>query len=47
MSVAENLRSLAERYVNNPEPLINAVRLEPGPSGRFLVVIMLEIADIL
>ena len=47
MSVTESLRCLASRYINNPESLINGVRLEPGPSGRFQVVIMLEIANIL
>ena len=47
MTVTESLRRLAGRYVDNPESLVNEVRLEPGPSGRFLVIIMLETADIL
>ncbi|KAH9965574.1 hypothetical protein BJV74DRAFT_869963 [Russula compacta] len=47
LSAMESLRRLAGLYVNNPESLVNAVRLEPGPSRRFQVVIMLEIADIL
>jgi len=47
MTVTESLRRLAGRYVDNPESLVNAVRLEPGSSGRFLVIIMLETADIL
>lgn len=47
MSVPERLRRLAERYVNNPESLVNGVHLEPGPSGRFQVVITIDIGDIL
>ena len=47
MPVLDGLRRLAERYLNNPESLINAVRFEYGPSGRSQVVIMLELADIL
>jgi len=47
MSVTDSLRHLAGRYVNNPQSLVNAIRLEPGPSGRFQVVIIVEIAGIL
>ena len=47
MSVPERLRRLAGRYVNDPESLVNGVHLEPGPSGRFQVVITIEIGDIL
>jgi len=47
MPVTEGLRHLARRYVNNPESLVNAVRLEPGPSGRVQVMIMIEIAEVL
>ena len=47
ISVTESLRRIASRYINNPESLVNGVRLEPGPSGRFHVVIILEIANIL
>ena len=35
------------RYVNSPESLINGVHLESGPSGRFQVVITVEIGDVL
>jgi len=45
--VTESLRRLAGRYVNDPESLVNAVHLEPGPSGRFRVVITLDIDGIL
>jgi len=47
MSVPERLRRLAGRYVNDPELLVNGVHLEPGPSGRFQVVITIEIGDVL
>ena len=47
MSVADSLRRLAERYINNPESVVDMVRLEPGPSGGFQVVIVLEVADLL
>jgi hypothetical protein len=47
ISATETLRRLARQYVNNPESLVNAVRLEQGPSGRFMAVIILDITDIL
>jgi len=47
MSAPERLRRLAGRYVNDPESLVNGVHLEPGPSGRFQIVIAIEIGDIL
>ena len=47
ISVPERLRRLARRYVNNPESLVNGVHLEPGPSGRFQVVITIDITDII
>jgi hypothetical protein len=47
ISVPERLRRLAGRYVNDPESLVNGVYLEPGPSGRFQVVITIEIGDVL
>jgi hypothetical protein len=47
MSAPERLRRLAERYINNPESFVNGVHVEPGPSGRFQVVITVEIGDIL
>ncbi|KAH9060176.1 hypothetical protein EDB87DRAFT_1683914 [Lactarius vividus] len=46
ISAAEGLRRLADRYINNPASLVSVVRLEPGPSGGFQVVIILEIADL-
>ena len=45
--VSERLRRLAGGYVNNSDSLVNGVRLVPGPSGRFQVVITVEIGDIL
>ena len=47
MSVADGLRRLADRYVNNPDSVVGVVRLEPGPSGGVQVVIILEVADLL
>jgi hypothetical protein len=47
MSVPERLRRLARRYVNNPESLVNDVHLAPGPSGRFQVVITIDITDVI
>ncbi|KAI9430658.1 hypothetical protein H4582DRAFT_2063565 [Lactarius indigo] len=47
ISVAEGLRRLADRYINDPASLVNVVRLEPGPSSGFQVVIILEIANLL
>jgi hypothetical protein len=47
MSVADGLRRLANRYVNNPDSVVGVVRLELGPSGGFQVVIILEAADLL
>ena len=46
VSVTESLRQLAGHYVNNPGLLVNAVRLEQGPSSRVRVVIVLEVANI-
>ncbi|KAF8495762.1 hypothetical protein F5888DRAFT_538870 [Russula emetica] len=47
MSVPERLRRLAGRYVSNPDSTVNGVHLEPGPSGRFQVVITIDIGDVL
>ena len=47
MSVPERLRRLAERYVNNQISTVNGLHLESGPSGRFQIVITIDIGDIL
>ena len=47
MSVPERLRRLAGRYVNNPDSTVNGVYLECGPSGRFQVVVTIDIGDVL
>ncbi|KAI0248282.1 hypothetical protein BJV78DRAFT_1156600 [Lactifluus subvellereus] len=44
---AENLRRLASRYVHHPDARVDMVRVEPGPAGRFKVVITLEIDNFL
>ncbi|KAH9023448.1 hypothetical protein EDB85DRAFT_1991137, partial [Lactarius pseudohatsudake] len=46
MPPADGLRSLAGRYLNNPDTRVNVLRIEPGPGGRFEVWIALELADI-
>ena len=43
---ANGLRILASRFLNNPETLVNMLRIEPGSGGRFEVWIALELADI-
>lgn len=47
MSAPERLRRLARRYVDNPKSVVNGAHLEPGPSGRFQVVITIDITDIM
>ena len=42
---ANGLRNLAGHFLNNPGTLINMLRIEPGPNGRFEVWIALELAD--
>jgi len=46
MPPANGLRNLASRFLNNPDTLVNMLRIEPGPGGRFMVWIELELADI-
>lgn len=46
MPPANGLRILAGRFINNPDTLVNMLRIEPGPGGRFEVWIALELADI-
>ena len=47
MSVPERLRRLAGCYVNDPDSTVNGVHLECGPSGRFQVVVTIDIGDVL
>ncbi|KAH9015747.1 hypothetical protein EDB83DRAFT_235763 [Lactarius deliciosus] len=47
VSIAEGRRRLAGHYINNPDAYVSVIRLEPGQSGRFQVIIVLEMADIL
>lgn len=46
-SIAEGRRRLAGRYLNNPEAYVSMIRLEPGASGQFQVVITLEMVNLL
>jgi hypothetical protein len=43
---ANCLRNLAGWLLNNPGTLVNMLRIEPGPGGRFEVWITLELLDI-
>ena len=45
MPVTEGLRRRAERYINNPQSHVDAIRLEPSTSGRLRVTIILEMVD--
>jgi hypothetical protein len=46
MPPENGLRNLVGRFLNNPETLINVLRIEPGPSGRFVVWIALELVEV-
>jgi hypothetical protein len=43
----ENLRRFASRYLLHPDSEIDMVRMEPGSGGRYKVVIVLEVAELL
>lgn len=43
----ENLRRLASRYVQHPGAQIDMVLMAPGSAGRYQVVIILEMVDLL
>jgi len=47
LTIPERLRRLARSYVNNQDSVVSGVHLESGPSGRFQVVITIDIGDIL
>ena len=47
MPVPERLRRLAGRYVNNPDSTVSGVYVESGLSGRFQIVITIDIGDVL
>ena len=46
MPPMDGLGNLANRYLNNPDTFISQLRIEPGPGGRFVVWIALELPDI-
>jgi hypothetical protein len=39
---AESRRRLAARYINDADAYVSLIRLEPGPSGRFQVIVTIE-----
>ncbi|KAI9464770.1 hypothetical protein F5148DRAFT_173527 [Russula earlei] len=43
----ENLRRLASRYVHHPGSQVDMVQMEPGFMGRYRVVIILDMTDLL
>jgi hypothetical protein len=47
LSIPERLRRLAGCYINNQGSIVSGIHLESGPSGRFQVVITIDIGDIL
>lgn len=47
LSVPERLRRLARRYIDSRDSTVDGVHLESGPSGRFQVVITIDISDVL
>ena len=46
-SIGEGRRRLAGSYLNNPNVYVSTIRLEPGPSGQFQVIITLEMVNII
>ena len=44
---AGSLRQVASRYLYHPDSQVDMVRMEPGAAGRYKVVIVLEMADLL
>jgi hypothetical protein len=43
MPPANGLRTLANRYLNNPDAHVTVLWIEPGPGGRLQVWIALDI----
>ena len=46
-SAVDNLRRLASRCIHHPDSQVDAVRMEPDTTGRYKVVIVLEVTDFL
>ena len=44
-TITENLKRLANQYLNNPDANVSTIRLEPGPSGDLQIVITLGMAN--
>ena len=47
LSIPERLRRLAGCYVNNQGSIVSGIHLESGASGRFQVVITIDIGNVL
>ena len=46
-AAAENLRQLADRYLDHPGGRLRMISTDEGPAGGFIVAIILEIPNIL
>lgn len=47
LPASENLRRLANHYVQHPGSRVNSVCMERGTAGRYKVTIALEVSDFL
>ena len=47
LPASENLRRLANHYVQHPGSRVNSVTMERGSAGRYKVTIALEVTDLL
>ena len=47
LPASENLRRLANYYVQHPGTRVNSVCMERGTAGRYKVTIALEVSDLL
>jgi len=46
-TIAENLKRLANQYLNNPDAHVSTICLEPSPTGELQIVITLGTANII
>jgi len=46
-TIAEDLKRLANQYLNNPNAHVSTIRLEPGPTGELQIIITLGTANII
>jgi hypothetical protein len=46
-TIAENLKRIANQYLNNPDAHVRTITLEPGPRDELQIVITLGTANII